>query len=150
MPDVGRGLGEEIDGLRAECAAAVDAVRAAGPDQLFVVGADVGPRADSFAPWAPGAPGADAPVDVPEPLPLAVLVGAYLTRGENRSFVVVDPSLTAIECLELGAELAAVADRVGLLVMGDGSARHDVKAPGYLDPRAASWDEAAHEAFATA
>ncbi|MDQ1744350.1 MAG: hypothetical protein QOE23_2689, partial [Pseudonocardiales bacterium] len=30
---------------------------------------------------------------------------------------------------------------LGLLVMGDGSARRSLKAPGYLDPRAAPFDE---------
>jgi aromatic ring-opening dioxygenase LigB subunit len=41
---------------------------------------------------------------------------------------------------ELGAQLAGTAARVGLLVAGDGSARRGPKAPGYLDPRAASFD----------
>jgi hypothetical protein len=32
--------------------------------------------------------------------------------------------------------------------MGDGSARHDEKAPGYIDDRAPGWDESVHAALA--
>ena len=34
--------------------------------------------------------------------------------------------------------------------MGDGSARHDLKAPGYFDDRAGPWDQGIHAAFETA
>jgi hypothetical protein len=43
-------------------------------------------------------------------------------------------------CLRLGARLRDLAGRVGLLVMADGSARRGLRAPGYLDPRAAGFD----------
>jgi len=142
------GLGAEIEELRRLCTRAVDELCAVEADQLFVIGAGIGDPARSFAPWAPGS-GA-ATVDVPEPLPLPHLVGAHLTGGRSRSFVVVDPSMDPEECAELGSELAASADRIALLVMGDGSARHDVKAPGYLDPRAREWDETVRNAFAQA
>jgi hypothetical protein len=111
----------------------------------FVVGADTGMPATSFAPW-----GAAVPVDVPEPLALPLLVGGFLTRGTPRSFVLVDPDNNPQECAALGAELACAADRVALLVMGDGSARHDEKAPGYIDDRAPLWDESVHSALASA
>jgi aromatic ring-opening dioxygenase LigB subunit len=42
--------------------------------------------------------------------------------------------------LGLGEGLASLADRVGLLVLGDGSACRTVKAPGYLDERAEPFD----------
>lgn len=143
VPELAAGAAAELDGLRAACLAAVDALP---PDAvLYVVGADGRPHATSFAPW-----GVDVGVDVPEPLPLAVLVGAWLTRGRHRSFVAVDPSLDATECGALGGELAASAERVALLVMGDGSARHDVKAPGYLDARAAGFDQDVGTVLATA
>jgi aromatic ring-opening dioxygenase LigB subunit len=80
-------------------------------------------------------------------LPLPLLVGGLLTRGRSRSFVVVDPATEATDCVEIGRDLAAAADRVALLVMGDGAARHDVKAPGYVDPRAPDWDRAVHDIF---
>jgi aromatic ring-opening dioxygenase LigB subunit len=46
--------------------------------------------------------------------------------------------------------LAARAERVALLVMGDGSACRTVKAPGYLDDRAEAFDAAAAHALGTA
>ncbi|MDQ1683544.1 MAG: hypothetical protein QOC82_281 [Frankiaceae bacterium] len=143
IPELAAGAAPELDDVRAACVTAVDAL--APYDVLYVVGADATPHATSFAPW-----GVDVPVDVPEPLPLSVLVGAWLTRGRPRSFVAVDPSLDAGECAALGAELAASADRVALLVMGDGSARHDVKAPGYVDDRAARFDQDVRTVFASA
>jgi hypothetical protein len=144
---VGLGLGPEIDTLRADCLAAAQSVTTADADRVFVVGAGIGEPATSFAPWAPGSAAESLAVDVPEPLPLPLLVGAHLTRGTTRSFVVVDPTTDANDCGDLGQELAASAARVAFLVIGDGSARHDVKAPGYIDPRAADWDRQVHEIF---
>ena len=46
----------------------------------------------------------------------------------------------AAACLRLGAGLRTIGDRVGLLVMADGSACRSLRAPGYLDPRAAAFD----------
>ncbi len=46
----------------------------------------------------------------------------------------------ASACAGLGAGLGSGAVRTALLVMGDGSARRTLKAPGYLDPRAAGFD----------
>lgn len=143
VPELGLGLGPEIDALRAQCADVVQRLRATEADLTFVVGASVGVIATSFAPW-----GADVRVDVPEPLPLPLLVGGYLTRGTRRSFAVVDPAGGSEDCAALGAELASVAERVALLVMGDGSACHDEKAPGYIDDRARDWDESVHAALA--
>jgi hypothetical protein len=143
VPELASGAAHELDALRDSCTAAVEAL--APYAVLYVVGADIGVHATSFAPW-----GVAVEVDVPEPLPLPVLVGGWLTRGRARSFVAVDPSLDATECAALGAELADSADRVALLVMGDGSARHDLKGPGYVDPRAAGFDQDVRTAFATA
>lgn len=150
IPALAAGAAAELDDLRDACRGAVAQLSAAAPELTFVVGADTGPRATSFAPWAPGAGGSALAVDVPEALPLPLLVGAWLTAGTVRSFVALDPTLDAAECAELGADLAAAADRVALLVMGDGSARHSLKAPGYLDPRAAAFDEGVAAALARA
>lgn len=149
VPEVGVGLGPEIDELRARCAAAVGGLREASADRLYVVGADLGLPARTFGPWAPGSGAEHVAVDVPEPLPLPLLVGGYLTRGTPRSFVVIDPATGPADCTDLGHELAATASRVALLVMGDGAACHDLKAPGYLDPRSADWDGRVHDAFAS-
>jgi hypothetical protein len=115
------------------------------PDVVYVVGVDSEPRARSFQPW-----GVDEPVDVPEPMPLSLLVGGWLTSGSVRSFVVVDDDLEPADCAALGRELAESAARVGLVVMGDGSARHSEKAPGYLDDRAAGFDHGVADALAVA
>src|SRR3954447_1952676 len=119
-----------MDEVRARCRTAVARLADARPDLLVVVGADSAPHAMSFAPW-----GRDVRVDVPEPLPIALLVGAWLTRGAVRSFVVVAPDLDADECVALGAELADGADRVAMLVMGDGSGPAPGKGPGLPGPR---------------
>ena len=147
VPDVGPGLGPEIENLRQECGRVVADLCAAGADRLFVVGTATGAPAGSFEPWAPGSGVENIVVDVPEPLPLPVLVGAFLTRGRPRSFVVVDPDTGPADCLALGRDLGEAAERVALLVMGDGSARHDVKAPGYADSRAPAWDRTVHDAL---
>ena len=135
VPELASGAAPELDHVRERAHAAVKAIVDTRPDLLAIVGADVGPHASSFAPW-----GVDVRVDVPEPLPLSLLVGGWLTRGVVRSFVAVAPDLDPAECASLGAELSTAADRVALLVMGDGAARHTEKAPGYLDPRSAPYD----------
>ena len=143
VPAIASGAAPELDDVRTACREAVAAVYDAASDIVFVVGSDGAQRATTFAPW-----GADEPVEVPEPLPLALLVGGWLTRGRSRSFVVVDDALDPQECAELGRELAEAAGRVALLVMGDGSARHTEKAPGYLDPRAPAYDAEVARALA--
>jgi hypothetical protein len=145
VPELAAGAAAELDSQRAACADAVATLAEARPWMTFIVGADIGMRATSLAPW-----GAPVGMDVPEPLPLSLLVGSWLTSGTLRSFVVVDASLDPQDCAELGAELADAADRVALLVMGDGSARHDVKAPGYLDPAAGPFDQAIAAALLSA
>jgi len=59
-------------------------------------------------------------------------------------------SQPAADCLRIGAELAASAPRVALLVMGDGSARKVVGVPGAADPAADAYDAAVAAAFADA
>jgi len=147
VPEVGVGLGADVEEIRRRCSLAVEFLARASPDIVYVVGAGIGATARSFEPWAPGSAAENLAVDVPEPLPLPLLVGAHLTRGSARSFVVVDPVTGPGDCAELGLELAATHQRVALLVMGDGSARHDVKAPGYVDERAPEWDQHVHDLF---
>ena len=143
VPELASGAAVEMNDIRAGCLSAAGRLFDADPELLLVVGADMGLRATSFAPW-----GVDVPVDVPEPVPLPLLVGGWLTRGRLRSFAGVSPELDAADCAALGADLAAAAERVALLVMGDGSARHSEKAPGYLDSRAAPYDAAVTAALA--
>ncbi len=56
-------------------------------------------------------------------------------RGE-----LVAPDTGTDECLALGAELAGSDDDTGLLVVGDGAARHTPTAPGGFDERAEAFD----------
>jgi hypothetical protein len=77
-------------------------------------------------------------------LPLSLGLGAMLLdqAGYRRPRVLqaVSSDEPAEACVRLGAELAGSGRRTALLVMGDGSARRTLKAPGYLDPRAAAFD----------
>ncbi|MFJ3198244.1 class III extradiol dioxygenase subunit B-like domain-containing protein [Streptomyces griseoviridis] len=50
-------------------------------------------------------------------------------------------------CLQAGRDIAGRARRVALLVMGDASASRTLKAPGYLDERAAPFDAAVARAL---
>jgi hypothetical protein len=86
-------------------------------------------------------------------LPLSLTVGAWLLarsawRGPVRAFEAATTGEPATRAAH-GAGIADWADRVGLLVMGDGSARRDLKAPGYLDERAAPLDARISAALAS-
>ncbi len=52
--------------------------------------------------------------------------------------------------MQAGRDIAASAERVALLVMGDGSACRTVKAPGYYDERAEDFDAAVGRALGAA
>jgi hypothetical protein len=83
-------------------------------------------------------------------LPLSLGLGAMLLdqagyRGP-RALQAVSPDEPVGACVRLGAELAGTGTKTALLVMGDGSARRTLKAPGYLDPRAAAFDAAVESA----
>lgn len=131
--------------LRAACAQVVGRLLSQDPDVIVVVGpgpatgtwaADSRLDLSAFAPAiAEGGTGG---------VPLALGLGAMLLdqagyRGP-RHLQAAGHDEPAGACAKLGAELAGSGDRTGLLVMGDGSARRTLKAPGYLDPRAAGFD----------
>ena len=153
VPEVASGAAAELDDLRAACDAALGAVLAAGPELVVVVGP--GPAHQR---WEQGAVGSFQPFGVDlrvrlgsggdpaaEPsLPPSLTVGAWLLersgwRGPVRGLTVPD-YLEQRLCAENGRHLADTAERVGLLVLGEGSARRSVKAPGYLDERAEGFD----------
>jgi hypothetical protein len=120
----------------------------------------------AFAPAAepgrPGPPASGSGADRVRSLPLSLGLGAMLLDqagydGQRRLFAVGQDEPSSA-CAELGASLssasafasvsasafalasASACGRTALLVMGDGSARRSLKAPGYLDPRAAAFD----------
>jgi hypothetical protein len=126
----------------------VAALLDAEPELIAVVGA-----ADRTRRWrAPArldltayAPGLRCePVPADERLPLAVGLGARLLDEAGysgpRELFSVASDLVPGSCRAHGARLAGLASRVALLVMADGSARRGLKAPGYLDERAAAFD----------
>jgi len=156
--------------LRDACLASVAELAAAAPDVVAVVGA-----ADRTARWsetaaidlarfAPGPVLANGQVPAPprgapgDALPSALGVGAWLlgeVSGDGDTSAVPRRVLQSVgadepvrRCSALGAELAGLGDRVGLLVMADGSARRGLKAPGYLDERSAGFDAMVQDAIA--
>ncbi|MFI6294305.1 hypothetical protein ACIBEJ_22130 [Nonomuraea sp. NPDC050790] len=151
VPELAGAAAPELDGLRAACADAVAALRAAAPDLLLVVGGAettqvYGPRAaGSLAPW-----GVDVRVGEGDPvLPLSLTIGRWLLGGEPDGFQAVATEAGPEECRELGERLAAGV-RLALLVMADGSAKLTGKSPGYLDPAAEPYQRGLVKALAEA
>ncbi|MER5480788.1 class III extradiol dioxygenase subunit B-like domain-containing protein [Streptomyces sp. NPDC002734] len=164
VPEVAQGAAPELEPLRAACDEAVRALAEAKPDLVVVVGP--GERDAVHEAGATGSfRGHGVPLDVtlgePDPrgggahtsLPLSLAVGAWLLArspwgGPVRAFEAATTGDSATRRAH-GAEVAGWADRVALLVMGDGSARRDLKAPGYLDERAAPLDARISAALAS-
>jgi hypothetical protein len=149
----GRAVDATAD-LRAACAEAVGALLAASPEVVVVVGAapGVAPGVRYGAGDAGTLRGFGIPADVPfeshvrpggRRLPLAHTVGAWLLReaGCTATRLGVAPD-------DLAAALAGLPGPTGVLVVGDGSARRTVKAPGYLDPAAGRFDAGVAAALA--
>lgn len=166
VPEVAAGAAPELDALREACADALKTLAAARPELLVVVGpaahAGRGPHAEGAAATFRGF-GVDLGVRLgrdlgPAPertLPPSLAVGAWLLARARWADTPVEglgvgEPLETERCVSTGRDLAARADRVALLVMGDGSACRTVKAPGYLDERAEAFDAAAAHALATA
>ncbi|MGW1437740.1 class III extradiol dioxygenase subunit B-like domain-containing protein [Streptomyces griseus] len=168
VPEVAAGAAPELDAARDACLDAVAVLAASRPELLVVVG----PGDDrSAGPRPAGARGSfrgvgvdldvtlgDAPPDAAapdRPLPQSLAVGAWLLgrarwAGAPVEGFVLAESEGAPECAAVGGSLARRAERVALLVMGDGSACRTLKAPGYLDERAAAFDAGATEALGSA
>ncbi|MFJ8882082.1 class III extradiol dioxygenase subunit B-like domain-containing protein [Streptomyces sp. NPDC102402] len=168
VPEVAAGAGPELDAARNAALDALGVLAAARPDLLIVAGPAGAEDPGSFPPGSAGSfagfgvgltvrlgkrpVGASAPE---RPLPASLAVGAWLLDrarwgGAPVEGLGVGERLPAGECLRAGADLAARAERVALLVMGDGSACRTVKAPGYLDERAAGFDAEATRALGDA
>ncbi|MEU1212243.1 class III extradiol dioxygenase subunit B-like domain-containing protein [Streptomyces sp. NPDC005791] len=168
VPEVAAGAGPELDAARDASLDALGLLAAARPDLLVVAG-PAGP--DGCGSFPAGSAGSfagfgvdrtvrlgEAPSGAPaprRPLPGSLAVGAWLLGHARWDGAPVEgfgvaESLAADHCLRAGADLAARAERVALLVMGDGSACRTVKAPGYLDERAAVFDAAVTRALAGA
>lgn len=112
------------------------------------------PSSQVLGSGAPGEPsGASGGAD--RPLPPSLAVAAWLLERSRWAAAPVEglgvgESLSTGRCAEAGRRLASGGDRVALLVMGDGSACRSLKAPGYLDERAAGFDAEAARALGAA
>ncbi|MEU6550904.1 class III extradiol dioxygenase subunit B-like domain-containing protein [Streptomyces sp. NPDC046915] len=166
VPQVAAGAAPELDAARAACADALGVLAAARTDLLVVVG----PAEQSGrGPHPQGTPGSfrgfGVDLDVrlgpgqgtayDRTLPPSLAVAGWLlerTRWADAPIegLGVGEPLAPERCVEAGREIGARRERVGLLVMGDASACRTVKAPGYLDERAAPFDAGVARALGSA
>ncbi|KUN16615.1 hypothetical protein AQJ23_44030 [Streptomyces antibioticus] len=164
VPEVAAGAAPELDAARAACTDALGVLAAARPDVLVVVGPAEQSGRGNHAEGARGSfRGFGVDVDVrlgrdidarlgrdtgdaaEYTLPPSLSVAAWLLARTGWSYAPIEglgvgEPLAAERCTEVGRDVAARAGRVALLVMGDASACRTLKAPGYLDERAAPFD----------
>ncbi|MEV0438135.1 class III extradiol dioxygenase subunit B-like domain-containing protein [Streptomyces spectabilis] len=170
VPEVAAGAAPELEAARAACSDAIAVLAASRPDLLVVVG----PAEQSGrGPHAQGAPGSfrgfgvdldvtlgDAPAGQSgtaseRGLPTSLAVAGWLLGRTEWSAAPVEglgvgEPLAPERCIQSGEGIAARADRVAMLVMGDSSACRTLKAPGYLDHRAEGFDAHVAEALGAA
>jgi hypothetical protein len=144
LPGVEGRAAPETTALRRACAEAVARMLAVRPEVVVVVGEGAGPGV-RFGPGDGGdlrGFGVDLEIAFAErvrpggrSLPLAHTLGAWLLdqAGFAGSRVGVGPA-------DLGQLVSDLPGPLGVLAMGDGSARRSVKAPGYLDAAAGRFD----------
>ncbi|MFJ8539230.1 class III extradiol dioxygenase subunit B-like domain-containing protein [Streptomyces sp. NPDC093591] len=171
VPELAAGAAPELDAARAACTDALGLLAAARPDRLVVVGPAEESGRGAYPQGAWGSfRGFGVDIDVrlgraedeaaaPAPserrLPASLAVAAWLlqrTGWEDAPIegLGVGEPLEAERCIETGRDIAARAERVALLVMGDASACRTLKAPGYLDERAAPFDASVARALGKA
>ncbi|MEV7886227.1 class III extradiol dioxygenase subunit B-like domain-containing protein [Streptomyces sp. NPDC002817] len=160
VPEVAAGAAPELDTARTACTDALGVLAAARPDLLVVLGpAEQSGRgthpegtAGSFRGFGVALDvrlGADQSADLGavsgRELPPSLAVAAWLLERTGWADAPIEglgvgEPLAAERCIETGRDIAARAERVALLVMGDASACRTLKSPGYLDERAAPFD----------
>jgi hypothetical protein len=131
VPAVGFGIAAELSEVRSACRAALDSVLATKPDRVVVVG-DGGLDWDESAGGSFRGFGPDIRVGGPNVvLPPGLTVGAWLLDEAGwtgrRTYASVPQSVGDDE-------------RIGLLVMADGSARHRMLAPEWTDADGRTFD----------
>ncbi|MFK4102604.1 class III extradiol dioxygenase subunit B-like domain-containing protein [Streptomyces sp. NPDC019531] len=161
VPEVAAGAAPELDAARAACTDALGVLAAARPELLVVVGpAERSGRGvlpegtrGSFRGFGVDLDvrlGRDAESE--RELPASLAVAAWLLDRTDWSDAPIEglgvgEPLEPERCIQTGRGIAARAERVALLVMGDASACRTLKAPGYLDERAAPFDAAVARAL---
>jgi hypothetical protein len=152
LPEVAGRAAADTAGLRRACREAVEAVLAVRPEVVVVVG----PGAPDGVRYGPGDVGdlrgfgvdRELPFNGrPRPggrrLPLGHTVGTWLLDEARHA-----GARLGVGPADLADALAALPGPVGVLAMGDGSARRTPKSPGYLDPAAEPFDAAVAAALA--
>jgi hypothetical protein len=144
LPAVAAGAAPDTADLRRACREAIEAMLSVRPEVVVVVGDGV-PDDVRYGPGDVGdLRGFGVDLTVPfsgqvrpggHRLPLAHTVGAWLLdeAGHGGVRLGVGPG-------DLTDALAVLPGPVGILALGDGSARRTLKAPGYLDPAAEPFD----------
>ncbi|MEO6714526.1 MAG: class III extradiol dioxygenase subunit B-like domain-containing protein [Mycobacteriales bacterium] len=161
VPEVG-GHDAEVELLRGACHAAVERILDTDPARVVVIGD--APRQATFGKGAVAdftpygialhlTLGQAGHADGPH-LPLSLAVGAWLLKSAGFAADVtaigVPATASAEEAVALARALVGTPDRVIVLAMGDGSAKRNPAAPGYVDGRAAGFDESVGKALASA
>jgi hypothetical protein len=152
VPAVASGASAELEPVRAAARTALHRVRDSPVDRIVLLGS--GDTSAMHSPVARGSLsgyGVELDVHLGSPacggaveLPLSLTVGAWLLadalgpRTGAVGFSVGPDFATSRAAVELLA--LAESETVGLVVMGDGSARRSETAPGYHDPRADPFD----------
>jgi hypothetical protein len=154
VPEVAQRTSPALDDLRAACGAAVDALLQGRPEVIVCVGDGLtllrydeshGGTMRGFGVDVRAGGGSLA-------LPPALTIGAWLLDRAGwhgpRRYVSLPRELTRDEAVETGQKLAAAQLRVGVLALGDGSAKRSADAPGYFDDRAEPFDAEVARALA--
>ncbi|MET9679056.1 class III extradiol dioxygenase subunit B-like domain-containing protein [Streptomyces coeruleorubidus] len=169
VPGVAAGAAPELDAVRAACTDALGVLAAARPGRLVVVGPVESTGPETYPEGTQGSFrgfGVDLDVRLGQGdggppaaqqlrLPYSLAVAAWLLERTGWSDAPVEglgvgDRFAPERCARTGRELATRAERVALLVMGDASACRTLKAPGYLDERAAPFDAEVARALGTA
>ena len=144
LPAVEGRAAPETTALRRACADAVEAVLAAAPDAVVVVGPEASGRYGEGD--AGDLRGVGVDVEVPfagrgrrggRRTPPALTIGAWLLDQAGHAGLRLGVGPEGLE-----EALAGLPAGAAVLALGDGSARRSVKAPGYLDDDAAPFDAA--------
>jgi hypothetical protein len=148
----GQAVGETAT-LRRACAEAVAAMLAARPEVVVVVGNGPAPGVRFGQGDAGDLRGFGVDLEIPfdgrvrpggARLPLPHTLGAWLLDGAGFA-----GTRVGVGPADLGPLIGDLPGPLGVLAMGDGSARRTVKAPGYLDEAAGPFDAAVAEALST-
>lgn len=139
VPDVGQAIAGELADVREACLDAVSAAIAAAPARMVVVG-DGGADGDESAGGSFRGFGPDIRAGGPDVvLPPGLTVGAWLLDAAG---------WTGPRTYASGLDALATGDRVAVLVMADGSARHRLLAPEWIDIDGRAFDAAVAKALA--